>query len=80
MHELYAAQSILERALEEAAKQAASRVAVIYVKLGPGGHIARERLEFCLQAAAKGTIAEDARVQVESGEGEGVYLTDLDVD
>jgi len=65
MHEFAIAQSILERALAEAEKNEAKRICVLGVKLGKDSHITPDSLEFCLKAVAKGTIAEEAKIEIE---------------
>lgn len=65
MHELSIAQSILETALAEAEKHGGKHIRALSVKLGKASHIEPESLELCLEAAAKGTIAEGARTQIE---------------
>ena len=65
MHSLAMAQDILEAALSEAAKHSAKHVKAINVKIGDDHFIESDSLRFCLEAAAKGTIAEGARVEIE---------------
>lgn len=68
MHEFLIAQSILERALTEAEKHNGKRICALGVKLGKASHIEPESLDFCLRAVARGTIAEKARMEIESME------------
>jgi hydrogenase nickel incorporation protein HypA/HybF len=65
MHEFAIAQSILDRALAEAEKHEAKRIYTLGVKLGKASHITPDSLEFCFKAVAKGTIAEEAKVEIE---------------
>ena len=65
MHSLAMAQDILEAALIEAEKHDAKHIKAISVKIGDKHFIESDSLQFCLEAAAKGTIAEEARIEVE---------------
>lgn len=65
MHSLAIAQDILEAALIEAEKHNAKHVKAISVKIGDGHFAESDSLQFCLEAAAKGTIAEEARIKIE---------------
>jgi len=59
------AQDILKEALSEAAKHEAKKIQKIGVKIG-GEHFAEsDSLQFCMEAVAKGTIAEGAKIEVE---------------
>ena len=68
MHEFSIAQGILETALTEAEKNNGKRICALGVKLGRASHIEPDSLEFCLRAAAKGTIAEKARIEIKPSE------------
>lgn len=65
MHSLSMAQSILQAVLMEAGNHEGKRVKAISVKTGDGELVESESLRFCLEAMAKGTIAEGARIEVE---------------
>ena len=66
MHEYSIAKSIIETALAETEKQNGKRIATLSVKLSKLSHITPDTLEFCLTAAATGTIAEKAMVAIET--------------
>jgi len=68
MHEFSIAQGILETALTEAEKNNGKCICALGVKLGRASHIEPDSLEFCLRAAAKGTIAEKARIEIKPSE------------
>jgi len=59
------AQDILEVALSEAGKHDAKYIKAISVKIEDGHFTESDSLQFCLEAAAKGTIAEEARIEVD---------------
>lgn len=65
MHEFSIAKSIIETALTEAEKHNGKRIGTLSVKLSRLSHITPDSLEFCLRAAATGTIAGKARVEIE---------------
>jgi len=65
MHSLAMAQDILAAALSEAAKYDAKRIRAINVKIGGEHSDESDSIQFCLEAAAKGTIAEGGRVEIE---------------
>ena len=62
MHSLAMAQDILDAALIETAKHDAKKIRAISVKIGDGHFAECDSLQFCLEAAAKGTIAEGAQI------------------
>jgi Zn finger protein HypA/HybF involved in hydrogenase expression len=80
MHELAIAQEIVKRAVAEAQRQGAPRVTALHVKLGPVGFATADNLSFCIQAAAQGTIAQDARVHVHVAKQGGIVLESIDVE
>ena len=65
MHSLAMAQDILKAALSEAKTHEAKHIKAISVKMGDRHFIESDSLQFCLEAAAKGTIAEGAHIDVE---------------
>ena len=65
MHSLAMAEDILEAALTEAEKHNANKIKAINVKVGNEHFAESDSLQFCLEAAAQGTIADEARIEVE---------------
>lgn len=60
------AQSILQSALEEAAKYNGNkRIRTIGARISTGAFVEADSLQFCLEAEAKGTPAEGAQIKVE---------------
>jgi len=80
MHELAIAQEIVKRGVAEAERQGAPRVTAFHVKLGPVGFATADNLRFCIQAAAHGTIAQDAQVHVRNVKKGGIVLQSVDVE
>jgi len=66
MHEFSLAKNIVETALAETKKQDGKRIDTLNVKLSNLSHITPDNLEFCLTAAAKGTIAEKTKIKIET--------------
>ena len=65
MHSLAMAQDILAAALNEAKKHKAKHIQAMGVKIG-GEHFAEsDSLQFCLEAVARGTIAEGVQIEIE---------------
>ncbi len=60
MHELYATQAILDKALEKANEQKASQITGIYVVVGEISSYSEESVKFYWEQIGKGTIAEHA--------------------
>ena len=65
MHEISIIESILEVAEEKAREVNSPSIKVIKLRLGQFTAIAREALEFAFEVARMGTLAENARLEVE---------------
>ena len=65
MHEFHIADQIVKNALSEAEKHNGTCITLMRLKLGSRSHITPENLETCILAAAKGTIAEDVKLDIE---------------
>jgi len=65
MHELSIAASILDIAEARAREHNAGSIQVIRVRLGEFTNIAREALEFAFEIARQGTLAQNARLEIE---------------
>jgi hydrogenase nickel incorporation protein HypA/HybF len=68
MHEISIAESILEIAEKQARAQNARSIQLIKLRLGQFTTIVREALEFAFEIARQGTMAEDARLEIETVE------------
>jgi hydrogenase nickel incorporation protein HypA/HybF len=71
MHEMSLVESVLAVVEDERRKQPFSRVRMIRLAIGALGHAEPEALRFCFEAATNGTIAEGARLEIETIAGEG---------
>jgi hydrogenase nickel incorporation protein HypA/HybF len=66
LHELSIAQDILQAVLSEAQKAGGKRIEGIHVKARESIHHMEDySLETCLEAIAKGTIAEGVKIEIE---------------
>ena len=66
MHEISIAESILEIAQQQARAQNARSIQLIKLRLGEFTTLVREALEFAFEIARQGTMAEFARLQIET--------------
>ena len=71
MHELSLVESVVALVEDERRKQDFSRVRVIRLKVGALGHAEPEALRFCFDAVISGTIADGARLEIETVPGQG---------
>lgn len=66
MHEISIAQSIIEIAEAKACEENSRRIQVIKIRLGEFTTVVREALEFAFEVARRETLAENARLEIES--------------
>ncbi|PKN44043.1 MAG: hydrogenase maturation nickel metallochaperone HypA [Deltaproteobacteria bacterium HGW-Deltaproteobacteria-20] len=66
VHELSIAQSILDTVLEQAAEHGATRVTRVHLRVGRLTAVVKEALEMAFEALARDTVAQDARMTVDS--------------
>jgi hydrogenase nickel incorporation protein HypA/HybF len=71
MHEMALTESIVEIAVEAAKEQGAQRVIRVFVDVGALSSVEPEALAFCFEAAAAGTLAEGASLEINRIEGAG---------
>ncbi len=62
MHELYATQAILEKAVQKAGEQNAKRITNLYLVVGEISTFSDDSVQFCWDEICKGTIAEKAKL------------------
>ena len=81
MHSLALAKDILEAVLTEAEKNNSQHIRAIKVRVEDGYLTESDSLQFCLEAAAQGTIAEGARMEVElAAVADGGFQITLEMD
>ena len=64
MHEMSLCESVVQLLEEQAAVHSYSRVKTVWLEVGPLAAIEPEALLFCFGAAARGTLAENARLEI----------------
>lgn len=62
MHELYATQTILEKALEKAAEANARRITALHIVIGEISTYVDDSVQFYWDEISKGTLAEGAQL------------------
>lgn len=70
MHELALCEGVLRIIEEEAVKRQFRRVESILLEIGRLSHVDPQAMEFCFEAASKGTLAEGARLEIKRPRGE----------
>jgi Zn finger protein HypA/HybF involved in hydrogenase expression len=82
MHDLHAADRILKLVLEKAQENKLQKVTKIVIELGKvvehGQEILPENLKFNIRELARGTIAENARVQIRQVGNETWKLVEIE--
>jgi len=71
MHEMSLVESVVALVEDERRKQDFSRVLMIRLKVGALGHAEPDALRFCFDAVTSGTIADGARLEIETVPGAG---------
>lgn len=74
MHEMAISESLLEIVEEEGRKNGFSKVRIVRVALGVLGHVEPDALRFCFDAVTRGTIAEEADLDIVLVSGAGFCL------
>jgi len=69
MHEMALAQSMLEIVEQTARDDGADRVTVVRIEIGALSHVEPEALRFCFDALTRGSLADGARLDIESTAG-----------
>ena len=80
MHEYGIARDIVRQAAAEAKGCGAGRITALRLRVGPGAAVDLEALIFGIQAAASGTVAEGAVVELAEAPGSGIILVSLEVE
>lgn len=71
MHELSLAESVRGIIEEAAREQGFARVRAVRLEIGQLSCVEPEAMRFCFEAAMKGSIAEDARLEIVETAGQG---------
>ncbi|MBI4782218.1 MAG: hydrogenase maturation nickel metallochaperone HypA [Oscillatoriophycideae cyanobacterium NC_groundwater_1537_Pr4_S-0.65um_50_18] len=65
MHEVGMMQSVLTSAIERAQQEGASHIRVVQMRVGAAAGVVPESLELAFEIVKKGTIAEDAHLEID---------------
>jgi hydrogenase nickel incorporation protein HypA/HybF len=74
MHEMSLTESVVEILREEGRKQGFSRVKTVWLEVGELSGVEPQAMEFCFDAATRGTLAEGARLEIVRTPGQGWCL------
>ena len=64
MHEMSICQSVVQVLEEQAAAHSYKRVKAVWLEIGPLAAVEPEALMFCFDAATRGTLAENAKLEI----------------
>jgi hydrogenase nickel incorporation protein HypA/HybF len=78
MHESHTAEELIEEVSHHARENGIARVTKIWVSLGKESHITEEALSSWFDLLKKGTLAEQAVLEIEAGEGSSILLLSLE--
>ncbi len=78
MHEWGITESIVEEVIREARKHGLDKVDKVRLSLGNVIDLTPDSLEFCFQCLSKGTIAEEAALEITEGERRGITIDSLE--
>ena len=71
MHEMALTESLVEMIEEEGRKQGFVRVKRVRIEIGALGHVEPQAMAFCFTAVTRGTIVEDAALDIAVTPGQG---------
>jgi hydrogenase nickel incorporation protein HypA/HybF len=74
MHEMALAEGVLELVEETARREAARTVRLVVLEIGRLSSVEPEALRFCFAAVTRGTIAQDAVLEIVDVPGAGLCL------
>lgn len=71
MHEMSLAESVLQIIEDAADKQGFTRVRTVWLEIGQLACVEKEAMRFCFYAAMRGSIADQARLEIVETAGRG---------
>ncbi len=74
MHEMALMESVIEIACDTARRNEAKAIRAIRLSVGALSHVDPEALRFCADAVSRGTLAEGARLDIDTVPGAGWCL------
>ena len=78
MHEGSIAEELVEQAVARAMDRGITRITRMRVRVGAEGHVTGEALSSWFDLAKAGTIAEEAVLEIDEGEGKDIILMSLE--
>lgn len=80
MHEFKLVADALKNVLRTAEENKAKKVLVVRFQVGENCHARPENIEFLFRQAARGSIAENAKIEISLVPGEDLLLSSIQVD
>jgi hydrogenase nickel incorporation protein HypA/HybF len=80
MHEYKLVADALKDVLKTAEENNAKKVSAVRFKVGENCHVRLENIEFLFRQAARGSIAENAKIEISLVQGEDLLLSSIQVD
>ncbi|MFZ5559000.1 MAG: hydrogenase maturation nickel metallochaperone HypA [Pseudomonadota bacterium] len=74
MHEMSLAEGVVRICEDAARSQGFSRVKALWLEVGPMAGVELDALKFCMDVVTRGTLAQDARLEIVETEGRGWCL------
>lgn len=80
MHEFKLVSAVLKNILKTAEENRAQKVSVVRLKVGENCHARPENVKFLFEQAARGSMAENAKIEITTVPGEELLLASIQVD
>jgi hydrogenase nickel incorporation protein HypA/HybF len=80
MHEFKLVEDILRDVLKAAEKNKGQKVSIVRLRVGEKCHAQPENIEFLFKQAARGSIAEKAKLEITVIPGEDLALASIQID
>ena len=80
MHEFKLVADALKNVLITAEENRAKKVTIVRFQVGENCHVKPDNVEFLFRQAARGSIAEDAKIEISAIPGEELVLSSIQVD
>jgi len=80
MHEYKLVADALKNVLKTAEENNAKKVAIVRFQVGENCHATPDSIEFLFRQAARGSIAENAKIEISLVPGEDLLLSSIQVD
>lgn len=80
MHEMSLAEETVRIIEDVARRDGFVRVRAVFVEIGCDAFVMPDALAFCFESAAKGGIAEGARLEIAKASGDAMRIRELEVE